>query len=191
MNELSGGKAFYGEAIGILMLDMQAPLIPGNVGNATSYGFPVRYKKLDTLPSDWWCDALDCEDTDPNAHPGAEELPDNGVDDDCDGLTDEVISCDFGDPCGPYQDCCEQSEECVNDWQCLPICSNERCGENLADCCAAAEICLDGLDCVLFVKRVNDAAQRMVGGEEYGVEIDVPASGGELSVADEALHRDG
>ena len=56
MNELSGGRAFYGEAIGILMLDMQAPLIPGNVGNATSYGFPVRYKLLDTLPSDWWCD---------------------------------------------------------------------------------------------------------------------------------------
>ena len=56
MNELSGGRAFYGEAIGILMLDMQAPLIPGNVGNATSYGFPVRYKMLDTLPSDWWCD---------------------------------------------------------------------------------------------------------------------------------------
>ena len=39
-----------------MMLDMQAPLIPGNVGNATSYGFPVRYKMLDTLPSDWWCD---------------------------------------------------------------------------------------------------------------------------------------
>ena len=56
MNELTGGRAFYGEAIGILMLDMQAPLIPGNVGNATSYGFPVRYKILDTLPSDWWCD---------------------------------------------------------------------------------------------------------------------------------------
>ena len=56
MNELTGGRAFYGEAIGILMLDMRAPLIPGNVGNATSYGFPVRYKILDTLPSDWWCD---------------------------------------------------------------------------------------------------------------------------------------
>ena len=56
MNELSGGRKFYGEAIGILMLDMQAPLIPGFVGYATSYGFPVRYKMLDTLPSVWWCD---------------------------------------------------------------------------------------------------------------------------------------
>jgi Asp/Glu/hydantoin racemase len=52
-----GGRAFYGEALGILMLDMKAPLIPGNVGNASTYSFPVRYKVLTGLPSDWWCDA--------------------------------------------------------------------------------------------------------------------------------------
>jgi len=38
------------------MLDMQAPLIPGNVGNTNSYNFPVRYKILDSIPSGWWCD---------------------------------------------------------------------------------------------------------------------------------------
>jgi len=53
---VKGGRPFYGEALGILMLDMQAPLIPGNVGNANSYSFPVRYKILDSIPSDWWCD---------------------------------------------------------------------------------------------------------------------------------------
>lgn len=57
MTLLPGGRAFYGEAIGILMLDMKAPLIPGNVGNASTYDFPVRYKVLAGIPSDWWCDA--------------------------------------------------------------------------------------------------------------------------------------
>ena len=54
---LKGGRPFYGEALGVLMLDMKAPLIPGNVGNANSYDFPVRFKVLETVPSDWWCDA--------------------------------------------------------------------------------------------------------------------------------------
>ncbi len=52
-----GGRAFYGEAIGMLMLDTTYPLIPGNVGNATTYDFPVRFKVLKEIPSDWWCDA--------------------------------------------------------------------------------------------------------------------------------------
>jgi hypothetical protein len=56
MSIVKGGKPFYGEVLGILMLDMQAPLIPGNVGNANSYNFPVRFKVLDTIPSDWYCD---------------------------------------------------------------------------------------------------------------------------------------
>lgn len=57
MGEIKGGRPFYGKAIGILMLDMKAPLIPGNVGNASTYHFPVRYKVLEGIPSDWWCDA--------------------------------------------------------------------------------------------------------------------------------------
>lgn len=56
MYSIRGGRPFYGEAIGILMLDMKAPLIPGNVGNASTYGFPVRFKVLEGVPSDWWCD---------------------------------------------------------------------------------------------------------------------------------------
>ncbi len=56
MGLIKGGRPFYGEAIGILMLDMKAPLIPGNVGNASTYDFPVRFKVLKDIPSNWWCD---------------------------------------------------------------------------------------------------------------------------------------
>jgi hypothetical protein len=63
------------------------------------------------------------------------------------GSGDGDAGCDFGEPCGPYDQCCAQNEECVNDWQCLPICENVRCGENSETCCNPGEICLDGVDC--------------------------------------------
>jgi len=37
-------RATYGEAIGILVLDTDFPRIPGDIGNATTYPFPVRLK---------------------------------------------------------------------------------------------------------------------------------------------------
>ncbi len=43
------GQVSYGEAIGILLLDSSAPYIPGDVANATTYDFPVRYKKVPGL----------------------------------------------------------------------------------------------------------------------------------------------
>lgn len=39
-----GGKNIYGFAIGILMLNTQFPRIPGEMGNATTWDFPVLYK---------------------------------------------------------------------------------------------------------------------------------------------------
>lgn len=36
----------FGEAVGILLLDSPVPFIPGDVANATSYEFPVRFKKV-------------------------------------------------------------------------------------------------------------------------------------------------
>ncbi|MCA1784473.1 MAG: aspartate/glutamate racemase family protein [Desulfobacteraceae bacterium] len=36
----------YGEAMGILLLDSVIPFIPGDVANATTYDFPVRFKKV-------------------------------------------------------------------------------------------------------------------------------------------------
>lgn len=42
----------YGEAIGILLLDSPVPFIPGDTANATTYHFPVRFKKVEgfTVP---------------------------------------------------------------------------------------------------------------------------------------------
>jgi hypothetical protein len=43
------GQTSYGEAIGILLLDTFAPFIQGDVGNAASYQYPVRFKRIDGL----------------------------------------------------------------------------------------------------------------------------------------------
>jgi aspartate/glutamate racemase len=39
-------QAWYGESIGILILDASYPCVPGNVGNASTFTFPVRYEKV-------------------------------------------------------------------------------------------------------------------------------------------------
>lgn len=39
-----GGKAIYGASVGILMLEARFPRIAGDMGNATSWDFPVHYK---------------------------------------------------------------------------------------------------------------------------------------------------
>ena len=60
---IEGGYPYYGEAIGILMFDGRGyPMIPGNVGNASTYNFPVRLKVVDGLewyppPADEWGDS--------------------------------------------------------------------------------------------------------------------------------------
>ena len=40
----TGGKALYGASVGILMLEAQFPRIPGDMGHAGSWPFPVHYK---------------------------------------------------------------------------------------------------------------------------------------------------
>lgn len=41
---VQGGKSIYGASVGILMLDAQFPRIPGDMGNALTWPFPVHYK---------------------------------------------------------------------------------------------------------------------------------------------------
>lgn len=40
------GQVNYGESIGIILLDSFTPFIPGDVANATTYSYPVRYKTI-------------------------------------------------------------------------------------------------------------------------------------------------
>ncbi len=43
-HSLRKGQVIFGVQVGILMLDSQTPFIPGDVGNARSYAYPVRYE---------------------------------------------------------------------------------------------------------------------------------------------------
>jgi hypothetical protein len=41
---IRGGRTLYGHTLGILMLETLAPRLPGDVGNALTWPFPVRYR---------------------------------------------------------------------------------------------------------------------------------------------------
>jgi Asp/Glu/hydantoin racemase len=43
---VKGGRNVYGFAVGVLMLDTRFPRIPGDMGNATTFPFPVRYHRV-------------------------------------------------------------------------------------------------------------------------------------------------
>lgn len=39
-----GGKTVYGAGIGVLMLETRFPRIPGDIGHAKSFPFPLQYR---------------------------------------------------------------------------------------------------------------------------------------------------
>lgn len=47
-----GGKAVYGASVGILMLEARFPRIPGDMGNALTWPFPVHYKVVRSASPD-------------------------------------------------------------------------------------------------------------------------------------------
>jgi Asp/Glu/hydantoin racemase len=46
MTRVRGGPNTFGFSVGILMLDTRFPRIPGDMGNATTFPFPVRYHRV-------------------------------------------------------------------------------------------------------------------------------------------------
>ncbi len=94
---------------------------------------------------DWECGGTDCDDSDPSIHPGAEEICDDGIDQDCDGQ-DEPCACvtdEDGDgfiseaECGGT-DCCDDGSE-TN----VPGCSPDTAADIHP---GADDICEDGID---------------------------------------------
>ncbi len=50
------GYPFYEQHMGAVMLPVSSPALPGNIGNALSFDYPVRYKALEGFNPDWWND---------------------------------------------------------------------------------------------------------------------------------------
>ena len=46
---VKGRQVSYGEAVGIILLENYAPFIPGDVANATTYDFPVRFQRVENF----------------------------------------------------------------------------------------------------------------------------------------------
>src|SRR5258706_3770270 len=46
MSTVRGGQNIYGFTVGVLMLDTRFPRIPGDMGNAVTFPFPVRYHRV-------------------------------------------------------------------------------------------------------------------------------------------------
>ena len=47
-----GGKTVFGASVGILMLNTRFPRIPGDIGNAATWPFPVQFKVVPTATPD-------------------------------------------------------------------------------------------------------------------------------------------
>lgn len=71
------------------------------------------------------------------------DAPDGSVD----MFTGDAGDCAADKSCRAGRLCCAETEECVDELYCFPICENARCGDNGSICCDAGEICLDGVVC--------------------------------------------
>jgi Asp/Glu/Hydantoin racemase len=52
MTRVRGGQNQYGFTVGILILDTRFPRVPGDIGNALTFPFPVRYHRVEGASPD-------------------------------------------------------------------------------------------------------------------------------------------
>lgn len=79
MTIAAGGKSIYGASVGILMLDARFPRIPGDMGNALTWPFPVHYRVVRTATPDRVVRKQDPDLLDPFIE-AAQQLVEDGVD---------------------------------------------------------------------------------------------------------------
>jgi len=92
--KVRGDKRYYGQAIGIALLDQlySQPLIPGNVGNASTYDFPVRLKVIKGLHDNPYPPVRDEQD---RYTPDVQRTVDTVKELEADGVRAVVMSCGF------------------------------------------------------------------------------------------------
>ena len=92
--KVRGDKRYYGQAIGIALLDQlhSQPLIPGNVGNASTYDFPVRLKVIKGLHDNPYAPVRDEQG---QYTPDVQRTVDTVKKLEADGVRAVVMSCGF------------------------------------------------------------------------------------------------
>lgn len=92
--KVKGDKKYYGQSIGIALLDQldSQPLIPGNVGNASTYDFPVRLKVVKGLHDNPYAPVIDEEG---NYTADVQRTVDTVKELEEDGVRAIVMSCGF------------------------------------------------------------------------------------------------
>jgi hypothetical protein len=91
------------------------------------------------------CSGADCDDQNGAVHPGADELCGDGLDNDCDGVTDPESLCEncAGVICPPGYACDPDTGVCVP--ICTPNCTDRECGPD--GCGGSCGTCPDGYYC--------------------------------------------
>ena len=115
----------------------------------------VPAEEVDEDGDGWMGCEGDCDDGDPLIYPDAEEICDNGIDDDCDGLTDleDLPQCCWDDDGDGHKDVecggtdCDDADPLVNPE------ADESCSNSIDDDCDGF-VDLDDSDCEFIIELI-------------------------------------